>query len=278
MSTRHILTTLSVLFLVFNHVEGQNLSRDNYPSGARASGLSNAGIVLVDLWANYHNQACLGFYKDLSFGYSFENKHVVSDFAQQSIAAAIPTKSGTIGANVTFYGNSKYNESKISLAFGKPFGEKFSAGIQLNVLSIYQFDYYGYTTTLAVEGGVLYKPIETVLIGAHIYNPTGSKYKKLDNEEVPVIIETGVGFQLGEKLFLLAELEKNFEDRFVFKGGAEYRVIESIFLRLGVSSYRYSTYSFGLGFSQKRIKADMAFSHHSILGYTPHLSLNYIFN
>lgn len=267
-----------LIFFIHVFFITQAQQRDNYPSGARASGLSNAGVVLVDLWANYHNQACLGFYKNFSFGYFYENKHVVNDFGMQSLAVAIPTKTGTIGTNITFYGNPHYNESKISLAFGKPFGEKFAAGIQLNLLSIYQDQDYGYTSTLAVEGGILYKPVENVSIGIHIYNPTGARYKKLDNEEAPVIIETGLGFQIGEKLLLVTEIEKNIDYEFVYKAGAEYKIIESIFFRIAISTFEYSTYSFGVGFSQKKIKADIAFSHHTILGYTPHISLNYLFN
>ncbi len=252
-------------------------AQDNFPSGARAAAMSNAGTVLIDLWANYHNQACLGFYKVLAFGYHYENKFIMNDFAQQSLAAAIPTGTGTIGVNLTFYGSAKFNESKICLGFGKPFGENFAAGIQLDLLNVYQANDYGNTATLAVEGGIYYRPLETLSFGLYVYNPTGSSYKGLEDERVPVIIEAGLGWQASEKLLIVAETEKNSEYPLVIKGGAEYQVIESIYARLGVSSGEFSHYSFGVGFSQKRIKADMAFSHHFILGFAPHLSMSYSF-
>jgi hypothetical protein len=257
---------------------GNGMPRDNYPSGARASGLSNAGVTFSDLWSNFHNQAGLGFYKKLSFGYHFENKHVISDFAMQSLALAVPTNTGTIGGSITFYGNAHYNESKVSLAFGKPFGEKFAAGIQLNLLSIFQQEDYGNSSALAVEGGILYKISENITWGFHASNPTGSRYRRLENEQVPILIETGFGFQVSEKLLLVTEAEKIISYSYVFKAGAEYQIVESIYARAAFSTFKYSTYSFGVGFSQKRIKADVAFSHHIILGYTPHFSLNYIFN
>jgi len=44
---------------------------DNYPSGARASGLSNSGVVLKDLWSNYHNQAGLTGIDKLTLGFHY---------------------------------------------------------------------------------------------------------------------------------------------------------------------------------------------------------------
>ncbi|NJK86280.1 MAG: hypothetical protein HC906_10230 [Bacteroidales bacterium] len=199
--------------------------------------------------------------KSFSFGYHYENKHFISDYAFQSLAAAFPTKSGTIGAGFGFYGNANYNESKISLAFAKPFGDKLSAGIQFDYLAIGQMEEYGNAATLVVEGGVLYKPIESISFGFHIYNPTQSAFRPSINERTPLIFEAGAGFDIGNKLLIVTEVEKNMDYIFVYKTGAEYKLIESVHLRAAVSTFKYSTYSFGLGFSQKKIKADIAFSH-----------------
>jgi hypothetical protein len=281
-------------FQIVNTVKGNNISKcltylllfmavsahavnDNYPCGARASALSNAGVVLKDLWSNYHNQAGLTGVDKLTLGFHYENKYVVSQYGLHSLALAIPTRTGTIGASVTFFGYSKYNESKISLAFGKAFGDKFSAGIQLDLLNIYQAEDYGNSTTLAVEGGVLAEPIKGLLIGAHVYNPTRSHYHTFEPEKVPTIFQVGLGYYFTEKLFIVVETEKDIEQRPVFQGGVEYHIIKSIYARFGVSTSEMSGYSFGVGFVHKGIKADMAFSQHQILGYTPHVSFSYSF-
>ena len=263
------------LLLIFTILIKNTNAQDNFPSGARASAMSNAATVLTDVWANYHNQACLGFYNELTFGYHYENKFILDDFAQQSLAAAIPTGRGTIGVNLTFYGSAKFNESKIALAFGKPFGEKFAAGIQLDLLNVHQANDYGNASTLAVEGGMLFRPVENWSLGIHVYNPAGASFKSLTDEKIPVIIEAGTGWKPGDKILIVAEAEKNFDQALIIKAGAEYKVIESIYARIGVSTYKYSSYSFGVGFAQKRINADIAFSHHIILGFTPHISMSY---
>lgn len=250
---------------------------DNYPSGARASGLSNSGVVLKDLWSNYHNQAGLTGIDKFTLGFHYENKYIVSQYGLHSLAVAIPTQRGTIGASVTFFGYSKYNESKISLAFGKPFGNKFSAGIQLDLLNIYQAEDYGNSTTLAVEAGILAEPIQGLFIGAHVYNPTMSYYQTFEPEKVPTIFQVGAGYYFTEKLFIIVEAEKDLEQKPVFQGGVEYHLIKSIYTRFGVSTFEMSSYSFGVGFVYKGINADIAFSQHQILGYTPHISFSYSF-
>ena len=58
----------------------------------------------------------------------------------------------------------------------------------------------------------------------------------------------------------------------------EYMILENIFMRAGISTEPIQYYSFGLGFNQKSIKADIAFTQHNKLGFTPHISFCYVFN
>ncbi|MBN2611127.1 MAG: hypothetical protein JXB00_06185 [Bacteroidales bacterium] len=252
-------------------------SQDNFPSGARVSALSGAGTTFTDLWASYHNQAGLAYIEDFTLGFHYENKYAFSLFSLQSFALAVPTGSGTIGANISVFGNPDFFESKMALAFGKSFGEKFSAGIQLNMLGVYQSEDFGDMSVLAVEGGILARPADKLSLALHVYNPTGASFKKFSDKEVPVIFQAGLGYQLSEKLLLVAEAEKNSLLKGIFTAGAEYFFIKSVCARIGFSTNEYSNYSFGFGFVQKRIRADMAFSEHKLLGYSAHFSLSYSF-
>jgi hypothetical protein len=268
--------TVSVCFVLFI-CPFAYAANDNYPCGARASGLANSGVVLADLWSNYHNQAGLAQIEDITLGFHYENKYVVSEYGLHALALAIPVNKGTIGASISFFGYSKYNESKISLAFGKPFGSKFAAGIQLDLLNVYQAEDYGNRTTLAAEAGILAEPVEDFLIGAHVYNPTMSSYHTFEGEGVPTIFQVGAGYYFTEKLLIVIETEKDIERKAVFQCGVEYHLIKSIYARFGLSTSEISSYSFGVGFVYKGINADFAFSRHQILGYTPHVSLSYSF-
>ncbi len=239
--------------------------------------MSNAGVVLTDLWSNYHNQAGLAYAEKLMLGFHYENKYVVDEYGLHALALAVPVNWGTIGASAAFFGYSKYNETRIALAYGRSFGERFSAGIQMDLLNVYQAENYGSSTTVAVEAGILAEPVDGLFAGAHIYNPTKSSFNTTGVQDVPVIFQAGIGYYFTDKLLIVAETEKDPEQKAVFQGGMEYNIIENIFARIGLSSYEMSAYSFGIGFVYKGINADMAFSHHQILGYTPHVSFSYSF-
>jgi len=272
---KRIIPAISVLVFIWPLISAQE--EHNFASGARVSGLSGAGTVSKDLWSNYHNQSGLAWIEDFTLGFHYENKFAFSLYSLQSFAMAIPVNKGTIGASMAIFGNPKYFESKISLAFGKPFGKKFAAGIQLDMLGIYQSLDYGNVSTLAVEGGIMAKPTEKITLGLYVYNPTGAYFKEFADKEVPVIFELGLGYQISEKLLFVAETEKKIGYDMVVIAGAEYYILGSVCARAGVSTFKYSNYSFGVGFSQKRIKADLAFSEHKTLGYSSHFSLSYSF-
>lgn len=255
----------------------QILAQNNFPSGARVSGVSHAGTTFTDLWANYHNQAGLAYIEDFTLGFHYENKYAFSLFSLQSFALAIPVYNGTIGGNIAIFGHPLFFESKIALAYGKSFGDRFAAGVQLNMLGIYQSEDFGNVSVLAVEGGLMAKPAENLTLGFHVFNPTGASFKQFINKKIPVILEMGLGYQITEKLLLITEVEKNFDNKAVVIAGAEYYFLQSVCARVGVSTFEYSNYSFGFGFSQKGIRADMAFSEHKLLGYSAHFSLSYSF-
>ncbi len=254
-------------------------ANDNYPVGSRAAAMSNASVMYPDFWSVYHNQAGLGFYDHFSIGFHHENKFVVPEFNLHSMAITIPTRTGTFGLSYTYFGYSEYNESKLGLSIGKSFHEKFAAGIQLDYLNTFIGDETGNSGTLAVEAGILAEPIDNLFIGFHVYNPTGSKQSKIvENNLVPTILRFGAGYRFSEKLFLGIETEKDLEvTPATFKSGIEYRIIQHVFARTGIMINDNVSHSFGVGFVLKGLRADVAFSHQQIIGYTPHFSIQFIF-
>ena len=250
---------------------------DNYPAGSRAAALGGAGVMSSDLWSGYHNQAGLGFYSHLSAGAHHENMFLVPEFGLSSLALCIPTGTGTFSINYSYFGYSAYNESKAGLGFGKALNEIISAGIQFDYLHTYIADETGNHRAFALEAGILAKPARNLTIGFHVFNPTHSKYiKRPDNEHIPMIFTLGAGYSYREFLFVCFETEKNLErGPVLYKGGIEYRIIPSLYARAGVNVGEFISHSFGLGIVFKKIRGDLAFSRHHVLGYTPHISLQY---
>jgi hypothetical protein len=189
----------------------------------------------------------------------------------------IPTGTGTIGVSYSYFGYSRYHESKFGLALGRSFHDRIAVGLQLDYLGTYIDDDLGASGTIALEAGIMAEPIDNLMLGFHVFNPTGSRIPKMKNERIPMIIRMGIAYQFGEVLLVGVETEKDLEvGGPAYKMGVEYHLIEHVYARGGIRVQENVNHSFGLGLKLLKFRADIAFSHHQILGYTPYFSLLYM--
>lgn len=278
-STHHIRDAgILLAFLLFIPDYPATASNDNYPAGARAAAMGKVSVMSPDFWSTWHNQAGLGFYSHFTVGFHHENRFVVPEFSLHAIGLTVPTGRGTLGFSYNYFGYPGYHESKFGLAFGKAFHERFAVGLQLDYLNTYINNEMGNSGTVAIEAGIMAEPVDNLMLGFHVYNPTGATIPKMRQEKIPVIMRLGLGYQFGERLFLGMETEKDLDiDKPQYKLGLEYRVIEYIYARLGIMVQEYVEHSFGIGFNILNFHASMAFSFQQLVGYTPYFSLQYVF-
>lgn len=275
---RHKIYLLFCLIGAFSN-EPLSAVNDNWLSGARFSAMGNTGVMCSDLWSVSHNQAGLGFYNCLSAGVHHENRFMVEELSLNSAAFTLPTETGTFGISYSCFGYTSYHENKAGLAFGKSLNDWLSAGIQFNWLNTCVADETGNLNGMAIEAGIIAKPVKDLSIGVHVYNPTGSHFKGLyNNESIPVIFSLGAGYNYREKLFVAIETVKELEMKpEVYKAGLEYRLKNFLFIRTGLIVSEFISHSFGLGFLLKKISIDLAFSRQQVIGYTPYFSVQYCF-
>ena len=248
-------------------------SNDNFPLGARSSGMASSSVVLTDIWSSSNNQAGLAFLKQPTAAAYYENRLNVKSLSLQAGAFAMPIHATVVGFNYHYFGFSKYNESKFGLAVAKRLGEKFAVGVQLDYYLTHFAGDYRNTGFLCGEIGVLYEPVENLTIGAHLFNLTRSRQKVDYDRRAPTIMRLGAGYTIQEKATISVETEKNLLMDVIFKAGLEYSPIDDLFLRCGMSTGVLYQYSFGVGYGWKNITVDISFSHHKFFGYSPHISL-----
>lgn len=263
-------------FLLAFLIIGRAPATNNHPIGARSAAMGNASVALSDVWSLYHNQAGLAHLKKVETGFYYENRFLVPELSVKGIALAIPVKSGVFGATATHYGFSLYSETKAGLAYAQSFGEKISAGLQLNYLNTFIGEGYGNKTMVTAEFGFMAELADGLSIGAHIYNPSRAKVSEYANERVPTIMRLGLNYKLSEKALICAETIKDTNHKPGFRAGMEYQVVEQVFLRAGIST-NPAMNTFGIGFNLKHVKIDFASSINSVLGYSPQIGLNYTF-
>jgi hypothetical protein len=179
---------------------------------------------------------------------------------------------------MTRFGYRRYNENKIGLALGKKFLQRFSAGLQLNYHHCFIDSESGSAGSITFEAGIMAEPRKGFFIGVHLYNPAAMGSNSGKAMDFPTIIRLGAGRWFGSRFFLGTETECSLYERAsVFRAGAEYRLIDYIYIRSGLSVQDYVQHSFGLGIFRNHLKVDLAFSYRQIAGYTPCLSLLYDF-
>ena len=259
------------LFILTINLYSQNQNR---AVGANYLAMANAGVVKSDVWSVYHNQAGLANLETFNIGIHLDNKYGIKELSHGALALAMPTNAGTFGLSYSYFGYSKYNESKIGLAYAKKLFEKVSAGIQLDYFSTSIYGDYGTGGALTAEIGLLFEPIENLIIGAHAFNPVRTSYNTFDEEALSTALKLGIGYYFSESVLFTIEVESDFENATNFKSGVEYMPVENLFLRAGINTNPVS-YHFGVGYQFYQIITDLAFSHHEVLGYSTNISLRY---
>lgn len=252
--------------------------------GGKSAGMGKTSVAVADVWSVSNNQAGLAFLKDAQIGIYYNNSFTTKNTGFQTIAMAVPTKkTGTFGINVSYFGYSDYNESKIAFAYGKKLGEKFGVGIKINYFNLQQAEGYGNKSLVIGEIGLMGEPTKNLFIGAHLYNITRTMLVKDDVDdnvnvkvEIPTVLRIGIGYKFNDNVFAAAEVEKDLTNTPVFKAGLDYKVVEKFYLRAGLSTYPTSS-TFGIAYKTESLNIDLSFATHQNLGMTPHISVSYIF-
>lgn len=273
---KFILAFLILLSGLF--VPQDSRAADNYLSGSRFSGMANASVMVPDIWSIAHNQAGLAFINSTAFSLHYENEFMVPQYGLKSVALVLPTSPGTMGFSFYYFGYTKYHEMKSSLSFGRMLTKNLSAGIAINHHSIYQSADFGRSSTISFEAGLMFKPIDDLYIGTHIFNPTHSGFKSPEGDELlPLVFRLGAGYTFMDMLMVNIETEKRDDQQAIWKLGAELEAIQNLYLRAGLAS-RPMFNTIGMGYKAGGLKGDIAFSFHPQLGFTPHFTLSYCFN
>ena len=277
-SFRNIAFSLRLFFVhlfVFGVFHFLNAQVDFH--GARSVGVANASVTYTDNMAQFNNQAGMASLKEMTISAGFKNAYFLKELSTNALAFAIPTKSGVFGFNYTYFGYSKFNQNKFSLAYGKKLGKRISAGIQINYLYTHIEGEYGSQGLASGELGILTEPIDDFFIGVQLSNFWRAKYNATEEIYLPMLFKLGASYFLYNTVLLSAELEKDIELPLVFKSGLEYGLADKFFLRFGIAT-NPMIFSFGFGFNLKPFKLDIAFTKHPVLGYSPVIGLEYAIN
>ncbi len=252
-------------------------SNENDPVGARAAGMGNAALGFRDIWSIYHNQAGLAHVDGFTAGAFYENRFLVRGMSFQGFAAANPLgENGVVGLAYSGFGFSVYQEHNVGAAYAIKLAKNLSAGVRMNYHSTrIAADNYGQTSNITAELGVQMQVSKNVMVSSHLYNPFRAQLNDFNDERLPTILRLGAAYQIADDLVAALEVEKDIEQQASFRAGVEYQVLDVLYLRAGTST-EPTLFSFGLGVEFSNFRFDVASTYHSLLGYSPQVSLTYL--
>lgn len=265
-----------ILIIVFGMIKTGIASGEWISYGGRSAGMGLSSVAVVDFWSVNNNQAGMAFYDRTAAGLYYENRFLINEMAVQAGAFTLKTKHGMLGASVSYSGDANYSTTKAGLAYALKFGNRFSAGIQLDYIATVLGEDYGKRNNITFDAGIMVKITEQITFGAHTYNPMHVQLSEYNNESIPATLNAGFAFTFSDNLLITAEAYKNSEFPIEFRSGLEYKLGRIAYARVGLST-NPARYTFGIGIQMKNLSFDLSSSIHTQLGYSPQASMQFMF-
>lgn len=230
--------------------------------GGRAMGLAYATAALEDEWAILNNPAGLASLHEIQSGFAYHKLPALPGANRIAGQFSIPAGSGAFGAGVFRFGDDLYNEQALSLGYGNRLGIA-SLGVRLDAI---QLRTEGFATTLSwglTLGGVAHIT-EKFLVGAVVNNLNQPRLP--DGEYLPVKMRVSPTLRPTEKLYVIAEIEKDLAYPPTWKGAIEYQIHKKVFARTGFNLQPDHAF-WGVGFICWKMKVDYAMQYSRLLNF-----------
>jgi long-subunit fatty acid transport protein len=248
-------------------------SNDKNALGGKAGSMGGASITNADAFSIFANQATLARVQSFTAGIYAENRFLLTDLSLYAVGIALPTKAGSFGVGIQYFGNTDYNEKQFRLGYGRTLFEKLDLGIELSAVSV-GMNEYGSAMAFTFGIGMVYSFNDKLQVGAHVYNPLRIALTNQTEDRLPTLLKVGLNYSPSEKASIMLETEKNLDSSFMLKVGIEYRPIDKLYIRGGISNSP-AQYCLGVGLNLGKIKIDAGAALHESLGYTPMVSLSF---
>lgn len=246
----------------------------DFTLGAREAAMGNASVAATHAWSFQHNSAALSFAEQAYLGLSVENRFSIQELSIGGAEFVQPTNSGVFALQLMHYGDELLSESQLGLAYARPFGKTFSAGMKLQYRDTRLGGEYGTRNAFLINLGLLTSLSKTLAVGVHLSNPNRTILSSDYKERYPTIFRMGVAYRVSDKVLLLSEGEKKTQGALVGKLGFEYQIRQLFYLRTGIVTKPIQN-SLGFGFCWNTFCLDVSTMRHWSLGYVSQCSMRF---
>jgi hypothetical protein len=254
-----------------------NRAQEVFFPGSRYQALADASVGLTGCWSVFGNQAGLAGIDRPEFGGSFQNRFLVAELSTSAGLFVFPVLSSVFAVSVYQFGKSPFRQDKIAIAYARRISPKLNFGIQFNYYRLFLSEDNRSAGSSGLELGIQYLLNDQLTLGFHILNPYETGIKTYSgNFRYPSQINFGTLYRISDSFCLTSELVNDFTRSFRIKTGLEYKILEKLFLRTGISGKPYHL-SAGIGFQVRKLTLDLATTYNQYLGNSPSASFQYQF-
>ena len=256
-----------ILLLIFSTFSHSQLAA----RPINAIGLGAYTIHHSDVFSFVSNTASIAQIKNPAAGIYGERRFMLKELNYYIGAAALPTRLGSFGLELNYYGFDLYNQSGIGLAYGRSLGSKLDIAVQFNYNALHIAG-YGNAAAPGFKLGTILHLTDKLHAGFHITDPVGGKFGKGRSEKLPSVYTIGIGYDASEKFFCSIELVKEENQSANFEAAIQYQVIPRLLVKMGISTATSSVWM-GTGLRFQSFRLDIISGYHPQLGITPAMSL-----
>ena len=195
----------------------------------------------------------------------------LSELSFNAVAMSHCIKGLGIGIAATHFGNKTYHENTFYTSLSLPINKTVDVGINIKTLCL-AIKQYGETLTFQADLGITAFFSKKIIWGCCIKNITYSRIGQC-KEQLPQTIQTGVQIKPAEPIKLFLDVYKDIRFHPSLRNGIEYCPCPHFSLRFGIE-HNPAKCSLGFGIHLSSASLDYAFSTHSDLGKTHHISMN----
>ncbi|MEN0005255.1 MAG: hypothetical protein AAF798_13970 [Bacteroidota bacterium] len=167
-----------------------------------------------------------------------------------------------------------FRQMRFQVGYGRLLLEDFSLGVQLEAVQIQLFE-YGSAWQKNYAIGMQYQLHPSLIMQMQVRNPI--PLPQADYLPSASLVQLSLNYQVSSEVDLFTEVEKNVHFPVRLKVGLEYRVLKQVAFRTGMLTGP-TQLAFGFGYRfWEHYQLDVATTFHQQLGWSPSLSLGYLF-
>lgn len=267
----------SFLYLwLFITVSFYSLSVDNLRAfDIRALSLGGQGVTQSTLF----NPALLTLSTSKQIYVGYLNQYGLKELGTIGLGFTFPNSILPAGFHLSSFGYDAYRTTMFRLSIGKSLNEQWKIGVAFQAAFLQTELMEEAPKQFSTDIGVLYLPVENLLIGLLIMNfPTFSVHKQSNDSQSIMDYTAQIGFQwkVINNLLMIGTLENNKAHLLIGNIGIEYTLFDNFFIRTGIQTAPLLP-SFGIGYRLSAFTCHVATQIHPLLGASLGIGLSYSF-